>query len=138
MKATKSAASPETVVRISVDLPSAVLADYTEQAMARNITVETLLAERLRTCASFTAVRPLYLDDNQHRALEKILGNKAPTSDDLVSLVTRLATVSVADTTVPVQGHVLTRLKTRCFGMTLPEYLRQLTTRALESEAGLR
>lgn len=138
MSRTKSTPQPDTIVRISVDLPATVLESYADQAISRNMTLESLLAERLGTCLTHTATRPLYLDDSQHQAIEKVLGRKAQSGDDLVALVTRLATVSVDNTSIPVQGHVLERLRTRCFGMTLPDYLKQLTTRALEAEAGLR
>lgn len=126
------------IVRISVDLPSDVLFEYTEQALARNITVEQIMSERLSQAVSYTAVRPLYLDDNQHRAIENVLGKKAETGDDLVAHVTRLATMRIESTPVVVQGHVLERLHTRCFGMQFPDYIKLLTTRALETEAGLR
>lgn len=139
-KASTAARKPETetIVRVSVDLPADVLADYTSQAMDRNVTVEELLSQRLTASVNYTARTPIYLDDAQRQALQKVLGTTLSSPHDLVTRVSNLAQMTVEGTTVPVQAHILTRLRTRCFGMSLPDYLKMLTVRALESEAGLR
>jgi hypothetical protein len=126
----------ETAVKVS--LPEDVAQAYEKQSEKKGVALSYLLRTRLEGSVKHTDTKPLYITDAQRRALERILGDNLSSSQGLVMLVEKLATMSVGDVAVTLPVSLLSRLKDRCFGKSLKEVVGTEVKIALETFVGLR
>lgn len=129
--------STDTVFRVR--LPEKTVAAYQADADRLGKSLEYVLIDRLTACRDHTSSRPLYIDDDQRRRLEKLLGKNFMSPDKLIVAIEQCVTLSVADCEVELPAALLPRLKTRCFGgQPLKEVVSRETVLALERFVGLR
>ncbi len=126
----------QTLLRIPVS--EETFAELSRQAEALKKPVEFLIAERLPQIVNTNSVKPIVIDDEQRRKLERALGRNFNESHELVKAVERAVTLQVGDYPVPLTPHLLERLKSRCFSMEFGKFVEFTVRRALEEYAGLR
>ena len=131
-----STATSETV-RLTV--PSDILAIYEQQAKARGgHPVEWIMNERLRNFAHTNSEKPIVLDDESRRMLERLLAKNFSNADAIVSAVTHALSVRVDSIEIPLSPQLLAKLQSRCLGMDWKAFVTQTITRSLEEFTGLR
>ncbi len=124
---------------IRVSLPSETVKTYEEQAKARgDHPVEWLMAERLRLFAGTTSQKPLTIDDDTRRKIERIFGKNISTPEELLKLLERATEVDVDGIHIALAPNLLARLKSRCIGVDFEKFLPDLIRRHLEEYVGLR
>ena len=130
---------PPTKVRLTLELDEALVDLYEEQAMARGITLEDMLKERLHRCQSHLATKPLYLDDAQRAKLEEALGHTFSSAEQAIAQVITATTLQVGDVGVEIRPQLAARLSTRVFrGETWEQVIQREVTRGLEAFCGMR
>jgi hypothetical protein len=125
------------IIRLQIDLPSEVLAQYEKQKPAGQ-SLEELLSARLISCASHTSERPLYFTDSERAELEKILERRVPSAKDALRHLARLASISVEGIKVNLNPRLIERLKSRCFKHPLGEVVKREVRAGLETYCGMR
>lgn len=132
-------AAPSTVtLRTALQIPASVLAAYEEEAKARGSSLESLISSRLQAAVNFTSTKPLYLTDSDRSRLERLLRRNFTSPHQLIEAIEALITVSVGDVEVPLSPTLLQRLKSRCFGKTLEQFVVERTLIGLEEFTGMR
>jgi hypothetical protein len=101
-------------------------------------TVEEEIALRLRDTQDYTSIQPIYLTDEDRAALTQIAGKMIRTAADLMTWASQLTTLHVEGVDVPLTQTLVTRLKSRQFGVTWPEHVRRTVTECLEQFCGMR
>lgn len=129
--------STDTVFRVR--LPGKTIDAYQADADRLGKSLEYVLIDRLTACRGHTSSRPLYIDDDQRRRLEKLLGKNFLSPDKLIAAIEQCVTLSVADCDIELPATLLPRLKSRCFGgQSLKEVVSREVVLALERFVGLR
>lgn len=136
MSPSPSKAQTSSVYKVAVSTPAA--AEYQHQAEAHGVDVEELLAERLESCVEHTSLKPIYINDSQRQALDKLLKMNLTTAEQLVVRVQQALSVEINHITIPLDPNLLTRLKTRTFGVPFEKFLSQVITEELERFVGMR
>ena len=130
---------PDTKVRITLELPEALVDLYEEQAMARGLTLEDILKERLHRCQSHTALKPLYMNDAERAKLESALGHNLSSAEQAIAQVTTALMLQVGDVGVELRPQLTARLATRVFrGETWEQVIRREVIQGLEAFCGMR
>lgn len=126
------------LVRLTLDIPADLLAAYTQAAESRKVPVEHLIVERLESCRTHDAIRPLYFHDAEREEAEQILGGsvfRAPT--DLLHVLRTRYTVPIGMQRLSVDEQVYTHLKDRAseIGIPLSEIIAQACRDGLSDAA---
>lgn len=124
------------LVNVTLDLPEDVYNLYNERS--ENKDISKALSDRLVKCANHAAEKGLYIDDGARQKLDNLLGYNISSTEQLLDLVEKIVSMKVGSVRVPLKSSVLTRLKSRCYGMEFPEFVKQQVTRDLEVFTGLR
>ncbi len=66
----------KSLIKTTVALPEDLHDEYAEQAIDENMTVEEIISQRLSRCHDHKGRRPLWLNDEQLREIESILGGR--------------------------------------------------------------
>lgn len=125
-------------VQLRVELDEDLVASYQRQADKADKTLEDVLAARLAKAVRYTSEKPLYIDDAQRRALERLLARNFDTPQALVAEVERLNRVTVGGTRINLPPDILDRVDSRCFGRPMSDVLREEVVRGLEVFVGMR
>jgi hypothetical protein len=125
-------------VKLTLRVPEPLLDHYAERAAKFGRDVEDELLLRLRDCRDHTAITGIYLNDNDRQELTQITGKLIRTSADLLTWARQVSSIKVADVDISLGQTLSTRLSTRTFGMSWPDYIRDTVIRCLETEVGLR
>src|SRR5262245_7452925 len=133
-----SAAPPHAATQYRIRIPDEIAAIYQDQADARGIEVEQLLAERLVNSVEFGAEKPIYFDDDERRELERMLGKNLYSARDTLVLIRNVVSVKIQNLRITIQPGLLARLKTRCLGMKWEQFLEHTIIQQLERYAGMR
>jgi hypothetical protein len=128
----------QVLIRLSIDLPSDLAAEYESQARTRGITLEQLLSERLSRCVSHAAASGLYFSDSERNELERLLGRQVKTAADAIRHVAKLVTISVEGIKVGLTPRLITRIKSRTFRQPLAEVVKREVRAGLELFCGMR
>src|SRR5512147_1692155 len=94
--------SPESKVRVILEIPQHVFALYEEQGAKFSREAEDEMLERLRRCVSHTALKPLYLDDDQRRRLEDALEHNVSSAEVAIAQILTALSIQVGDVGVPI------------------------------------
>jgi hypothetical protein len=94
--------------------------------------------QRLADCQTHNAQKPIYINDDYRRTIEKLLGVNLNTPRQLIESIERLVYVDVSGTTIRLPPPVLERLRSRCFGRSLKEVVQEQVVEGLEEFAGMR
>jgi hypothetical protein len=132
------AISTLTPVLLRANLSDSVLKEYEIVAARTGKPVEQVMSETLTRFASFEAVKPIILSDEERRTVESAVGRNISTSAELVRAVTRALAVTVEGTEVPISQYLMDRLRSRCIGADFEPFLRKTIKELLEGFAGLR
>lgn len=124
--------------RVQLTLSSDLYDAFEEKGRQSKRSPEEEMATRLTMCRDHTSPTALYIDDKSRQELEAIAGHQMRSARDVVAWARSLATLSVANTTVPLSEQLLKRLDTRRFGRPLGEYVIATTVDLLEKEVGMR
>jgi len=127
-------------VRVKLDLPANVLADYERQAADQHKPLEDVLAARLAQAVHWTAERPIYLSDVHRTEIEVILKRNINSPRHLVDAIRMAVSLRIDGAKIAFAPDLLRRLQGRHLDHSLSwtEYLTKLTTRLLEQHVGLR
>lgn len=124
---------------IRVTLPEETFRQYEEQAKARGgHPVEWLMSERLRLFANTNSQKPITIDDEMRRKIEKIIGKNISTPEELLTILEQAISVRIDDMVIPMTPQLLTRLNSRAIGVPFETFLPNLIKRMLEEYVGLR
>lgn len=118
-------------VAVRLNVRPEVLEQYEAQAAALGKFVEDILEERLATCVAYTADKPLYVTDEQRRAIEVLLEKNIHTPEQLVEIVRKLVTLNVAGVDIPISDYVMQRLETRTFGNSFEDTVREVVLQGI-------
>ena len=129
-------AVPTTALKIR--LPEDLYEHFDLRAAKFNRSIEDEIVLRLRDTLSYNAAAPIYLDDIERAELTKITGHLIRTPSDLLTWARKVTVLKVAQVEVPLGQTLATRLASRTFGTSWPEYIRSTVIRLLEQEVGLR
>lgn len=130
--------SNATAVRLTISLDENLHDTYAERAAKRGRDVEQEIIDRLVACKTHNATQSLYLADDDLSALSQIAGRTIRSTDDLLNWARRISSLNVAGTEVELSERLLTRLETRCFGLSMHDMLIKRVTECLEEYVGLR
>ena len=107
--------------------------------MARGLTLEDILKERLHRCQSHTALKPLYMNDAERAKLEQALGHNLSSAEQAIAQVTTALMLQVGDVGVELRPQLTARLATRVFrGETWEQVIRREVIQGLEAFCGMR
>lgn len=126
------------LVSLKLNIPRGVFEKYEAQASASETSTESVVADRLVTCVNQTSKKPLYIDDEMRQKFDSLFGKNLSTPEQLYKEVEKLLKVNVADIEVNLKPLVVTRLRTRCFGTTFEDFVKQRVTEGLEEYVGMR
>jgi hypothetical protein len=130
---------PESKTRITLELNTSLADLYEEQGIARGLTLEDILMERLHRCQSHTATKPLYMNDAQRAKLEEALGHNFTSVEQAIAQIITATTLQVADVGVEIRPQLAARLATRVFrGETWEQVIQREVIRGLEAFCGMR
>jgi len=126
----------QTILRIPV--AADVHDELERQAEELKKPIEYLIAERLPQLAQSHSIKPIIIDDEARRRIERVLGRNLSEPDELIRILERALTLQVGDTPVELTPYLLERLRSRCFGMPFDKFVAFTVRRALEEYCGLR
>jgi len=132
------AAHDQVLIRLSVDLPSDIAAEYESQAKTLGVSLEQLLSSRLAACVTHTAAPGLYFSGPERNTLEHILGRQIKTASDALRHAAKLVTISVEGIKVGLTPRLIQRIKTRTFKQPLAEVVKREVRAGLETFCGMR
>ena len=118
---------------IKLSIPDDILKQYEDRG-----SLEKVLSAQLVSCVSFTADKPVYVNDTQRKRLERLFGRNFKDADDLVHLMEKYVTARIGDVDVTLSPALLIRLKTRCFGKPFEQFLAERAVVGLEEYVGMR
>ena len=133
-KATASSSTEKHTLRI----PEQTVAAFEARAGRHNRSVDVEMVEHLNTTSGQSSLQPIYLSDTDRDQLSQISGRSIRTAADLLAWARHISSIDVAGTTVTLPEQLLTRLDSRRFGKTMPEYIRNTVVEQLEQTVGLR
>jgi hypothetical protein len=124
-------------VQLRIELDEKLVQAY-EQQSDRRKKIETVLAERLVNCQTHNSQKPIYINDDYRRTIEKLLGVNLNTPRQLIEALELIVYVDVSGTTIRLPPPVLERIRSRCFGRPLKEVVQEQVIEGLEEFAGMR
>lgn len=107
-------------------------------AIEAGIPIEEFISKRLPQIATPSLSKPIVVNDEERRVLERLLGKNMMTGGDLIKMVEHALTLSVAEASVPLTPYLLDRLKSRCFGLPFEKFIALTVKRCLEEFVGIR
>ena len=130
-------------VLVRLRLTPELAAAYELQATDLGTSLEDLLEARLSQAVHMRDSKPLYFADLDRQELEALLGKNVTSPVEVLRLLRTALSVRVSarpdiSVRVDLKPHLLTRLRSRCFGKPFDEFLKLTITEALERYAGLR
>lgn len=84
------------------------------------------------------STKPITLNDDYRRRIEKSLGRNFSDAESLVLAVEHAGELQLDDLIIQLPPRLIERLKSRAIGVPFEKYLTQVVIRRLEEEAGLR
>lgn len=125
-------------VRVMVEVSEAVYDDYEEQAIARGIPVERLMAERL-TRARAQVHDALVFTAEQKKRLDKAIGHTVSDAEGALIRLDNFCKLEVGDVTVPLEPRLILRITSRAKAMrqTFSQCLQKEVIGALRRFTGL-
>lgn len=121
---------------IRLTLPERIIRDY--EAQGNGKPAEWVMAERLRNCVGVTSEKPLIIDDENRRAIERMLQRNLSTPEELVQHLRNALAVRAGGVEAPLTPRLLSRLQSRAIGVDFDKFLPDLIVKLLEQYAGLR
>jgi hypothetical protein len=130
---------PETKVRVILEIPQSLFDLYAEQGMPASRMPEDEMLARLHRCREHTALKPLYMNDEQRSRLERSLDHNFSTVDEAIMRITQALAIQVGDVGVSLPANLMRRLALRVGrGETWEGVVQRETVRGLEQFVGLR
>lgn len=124
---------------VRLPLPESLIAAYEKEAERTGKTLEAFLAQHLRkTRALLAQEKPLIVIDADRRRIEAALAKGFNDGSQLADSCVKLSALCINGLDVTMSEQVIERLRSRCYGMTFDEFVRQTVTRLVETEVGLR
>lgn len=121
------------ILSIKLNIPDEVLKQYESRG-----TLEKVLSKTLTDCVSYSAEKPIYINDTQRKRLDRLFGRNFNDADEIIQVMERYVTARIGDVEVQLPPQLLTRLKTRCFGKPFEQFLAEHTIQGLEEFAAMR
>ena len=103
----------ETKVRVTLELSASLFDLLAEQGIASGRMPEDEIIQRLHRCSTYTANKPLYLNDEQRSRLEKALGHNFNSAEQAIAQVTTATTLQVGDCGVEISPRIAQRVASR-------------------------
>lgn len=129
---------PSQKVRVVLEVPQHIFALYEEQGAKFSREAEDEMVERLRRCVTYTALKPLYLDDDQRRKLEDALEHNISSAEVAIAQVCTALSIQVGDVGVEIPAQVARRLSTRVFrGDSYEEMIKRVVLHGLKVHCGM-
>ena len=136
--------SSQVMERIEIPLPEPLMDHYRKLAREQKESIELILENQLTRCQDYQSQRPLYFDDLQRNAFERLTGGTVlKDTDTAISAVEKILSFAVNQpgeepVTVTLSTTLASRMKTRKFGKTTEEHIRVEVTEGLERFVGMR
>lgn len=127
-----------TKVKLQITLPESLYDQFAERATKIGRPVESEIISRLQRCATHTATTPIYLDDHDRSELSQAAGQLLQTPAEVINWAKRTVQIEVAGVKIDLSERLLSRLKSRCFGKSLDETIKQYVLEGLERAVGMR
>jgi hypothetical protein len=125
-------------VRVQVTMSEETLKKYEAIALKQGKSVDTVIENQLWRFQDVESSKPLVLQDEARRHLEKTLGRNFSTADELVAYIQRSLSIHTGGVEVNCTPYLLERLRTRCIGMEFAPFVQMQVRRLLEEYVGLR
>lgn len=123
-----------------VRVKGSLAAKYSEQASSSSRDVEDVMEERLRSCVSHTASKPVYFDDGARFRLEAICDANIDSADKALRILEGKAAMTVNGIDL---GDILTptdieriRSRAEAYGKTFKQYLSESIIYGVKSTTG--
>jgi hypothetical protein len=110
---------------------------YAVQAAHDDLSVEEKLTERLAETISFTAEKPIYIDDVFRQRIDKMLGRNIGSAEELLTAIQHGTTIECADVQVHIEDNLMRRLKSRLFGRSFAQVVTEAVIYGLKQKVGL-
>ncbi len=125
------------LVRATVELDEPTYDILASQAIARGITPEELMSERLRIARDWTG-EGIHFNIAQARRLGAAIGHTVSDAEGALSRLETICTLTVGDFSIVLEPRLLQRLRTRVFrGQTLEKVVEQQVILGLKRFCGL-
>jgi hypothetical protein len=121
------------LVSVKLNLPK-----YLVEAFEKEGDLEAVLESRLIAAANYTSKKPLYIDDSTRQQFDSLFGKNFSTPEELLAAVKKLMTVKVEKVNIALNPTLITRLRTRCFGLPFEDFLVKQVVGGLEEYVGMR
>ena len=121
------------LVKVSLNLPKSTVDAYESEG-----DLSQVLESRLLSAVSHTSQKPLYVTDEIRKEFDKLFGRNFDSASELLAHVKKALTVRVDNVRVPLNPILLTRLKTRCFGLPFEDFIAKQTIKGLEEFTEMR
>jgi|SRR6185437_5384498 len=128
----------QNTLHISVPLDEKVIEQYRREARDYGTSLEEVIAHRLASCASHSATRPIYFDDQERQVLEKLISRNITNPKQVIQVVEKLLTMRINSMSITLKPDVLSRLRTRHNAGEFSQWLTQQIHVLLEQFVGLR
>lgn len=139
-KHTVHAGTPEAqiIVRYQIELPEQIADQFEEQAIARNMSVEPLIEERLKRTVGQRG-SGLWFDEAHKRRLDKAIGHTVSDAEGVLQRVEHLMSFTIEDVAVELEPRVIQRLASRAKALrkTFGQFVREETRLALRRVTGI-
>src|SRR5690349_20666334 len=120
-------------LRVKLSLPDEVVAHYEQKSRDQGVSLEALIARKLTDTVQWTSQRPIYVNDQERKDLERQLGHNIGSGKQLVEAIGKLARIRFGTVDVNLNENVLVRLRSRCPRMEQFEsFLRRNVTELIE------
>jgi hypothetical protein len=136
--------SAQVMERVEITLPEHLVDHYRKLAREKKESVELILENQLMSCQDYQSQRPLYFDDLQRNALERLTGGMVlKDTDAAIRAVEKILSFAVNQPdenpiTVTLSTTLASRMMTRKFGKSTEEHIRTEVTEGLERFVGMR
>lgn len=125
-------------VALKILLPEDVYDSYERLAEETDTPVHDLLVERVSRFSDRRDRKPLYFGDEERRTLEELIGVNVDSPARALLEIRRMTTMRVNNARVQLKPQLIQRLKSRCFGMEFPDFVRDVVTKELERYCNMR
>lgn len=124
---------------VRLPLPESLLSVYEKEAERTGKSLEDFLTHHLRkTKALLAQDKPLVVTDADRKRIDTALARTFNDGSQLADSCERLTQLSVGGLQVQLSEQCMARLGTRCYDMTLAEFVQSTVQRLIETEVGLR
>lgn len=126
-------------ILVRLKLPDSLVEKYEAQAGESDYTLEEFLTIHLAATIGYNDGKCIYINQEDRRKLESLIGRNVSTSGELVEAVTKAVEFQLGNTRIPLKPQLLSRLKDRAvYVENFNGWLSQRVVEGLEQFCGMR